>query len=295
MANEIDVALTTQFSDMVHVKAQQMQARLRPYSRIMKMKGDLWAYDGIGQVEAREYSGRVQPVSFDSIDHLRRKIRRRRFAVNLPIDGSDVRGVLLDPQSNYAEACVMAMARVYDRVGIESAFADVQTGRDFGTTVTFASDGGVTVTATAGLTYNKLVEMKKNFTNREVGLDVGEQLIFAITGDEEEALMKETQLISGDYTRQFAVEKGEMVRAAGFNLVKYGDSVSNPLLSVSGGTRSCIAASTRGIVYGMSLDLSVSVEKRSDYLEVTQVQAIIQLGAVRSEGVLVQKVTTTDS
>ena len=295
MANEIDVALTTQFSDMVHVKAQQMQARLRHYSRIMKMKGDLWAYDGIGQVEAREYSGRVQPVSFDSIDHLRRKIRRRRFAVNLPIDGSDVRGVLLDPQSNYAEACVMAMARVYDRVGIESAFADVQTGRDFGTTVTFASDGGVTVTATAGLTYNKLVEMKKNFTNREVGLDVGEQLIFAITGDEEEALMKETQLISGDYTRQFAVEKGEMVRAAGFNLVKYGDSVSNPLLSVSGGTRSCIAASTRGIVYGMSLDLSVSVEKRSDYLEVTQVQAIIQLGAVRSEGVLVQKVTTTDS
>lgn len=295
MANEIDVALVTEFTDMVHVKAQQMQARLRPYVTIQKKKGDIWSYDGIGSVEATEVVGRIQPATFNSIDHLRRKIRRRRFVVNLPIDGSDVRGALMDPQSNYAQACVMAMARVFDRVGIEALFADVQTGRDFETTITAATDGVATVSATTGLTYNKLLAIKKGFTNQEVGIDAGEKLLLLITGDEEEALMKETQLISGDFSRQYVVDQGEMVRAGGFQLIKFGDGVANPMLSVSGGTRNCAALSTRGLVYGMSLDLQLSVEKRTDYIEVTQVQAIIQLGAVRTEGVLVQKVTTTDS
>lgn len=295
MANEIDVALVTEFTDRVHVKAQQMQARLRPYVTIEKKSGDIWSYDGLGQVEATEVVGRIQPATFNSIDHLRRKIRRRRFVVNLPIDGSDVRGALMSQSSNYAQACVMAMARVFDRVGIEALFADVQTGRDFETTVTASSDGVATVTATSGLTYNKMLAIKKGFTNNEVGLDASEKLIMLITGDEEEALMKETQLISGDFSRQYVVDQGEMVRAAGFQLIKFGDSVASPMLSVSGGVRNCAALSTRGLVYGMSLDLQLSVEKRTDYVEVTQVQAIIQLGAVRTEGVLVQKVTTTDA
>jgi hypothetical protein len=43
----------------------------------------------------------------------------------------------------------------------------------------------------------------------------------------------------------------------------------------------------------MSLDLSLKIQERADYVETTQIQAIIQLGAVRSEGVLVQQVNTT--
>lgn len=90
----IDNLLITQFSDMLHVKAQQIRARLRPFVNIKPMVGDVFAYDGIGNVEAREVNGRVVPTQFDDIDHNRRKIRRRRFVVTLPIDASDVRGLL---------------------------------------------------------------------------------------------------------------------------------------------------------------------------------------------------------
>lgn len=293
MANEIDNALITQFSDMVHVKAQQGKSRLRPYFPIKKMSGDIWAYDGLGLVEATEQNGRISPTVFNSIDHLRRKVSRRRFVVTLPIDSSDVRAVLTNPQNDYAGACSRAIERVFDRVGIEAAFASVSTGRLMDTTVTFASDGGLTIDATAGFTYEKMLEMKRKFTNNEVGNDVPERFVFLCTGDEEEAMMLETELTSGDFSRQYVIDKGEVTKAVGFDIIKYGASVNSPLLAVSGGVRDCIAASERGIAYGMSLDLKLQIAERNDYVETTQVQAIIQLGAVRTEGVLVQKVQTT--
>jgi hypothetical protein len=292
-ASTVDVALVTQFSDMLHVKSQQIRSRLRKYFKMIPMNGDKFAYDGIGTVEAREVSGRLVKTTFDDIEHLRRKIKRRRFVVTLPIDASDVRGMLLNPQGPYAEACVRAMERVHDRVGIEAAFANVQTGRDFETDVTFANDGGNTVVATAGLTYEKLLEIRKFWRNNEVGQEIFESMLFLITGDEEDALMKETELISGDYSRQFVVDKGEIKTAAGLDLICYGADVPNPLLSVASGVRSCIALTGRGLVYGLSKAMGVSVDPRKDYIETDQVQIIGELGAVRTEGLLVQKVTTT--
>jgi len=293
MANEIDAALITQFSDMVHIRAQQMKSRLRPYFQVRKMTGDVWAYDGLGIVEASEQNGRIAPVVFNTIEHNRRKISRRRFVVTLAVDSSDVRAVLTNPQNDYAGACTRAIERVFDRVGIEAAFASVSTGRDFSTTVTAANDGVITVDATAGLTYEKLLEIKRKFANNEVGNDLQEKFVFLTSADEEAALMQETALINQLYTQQMVVDRGELNKAGAFNIVKFGGSVTNPLLNVSSGTRDCIAASERGIVYGMSLDLSLKVQERPDYVETTQIQAIIQLGAVRTEGVLVQKVQTT--
>jgi hypothetical protein len=134
---------------MVHAEAQQLQSRLKNKLVVRQMSGDIFAYDGLGRVEAREVMGRNVAATFDDITHTRRKIARRRFVINLPIDASDVRGALLSPESEYARAVAAGMLRQYDRVAYEAAFADVLTGRDFGTTVTAATDGVVTVDATS--------------------------------------------------------------------------------------------------------------------------------------------------
>lgn len=295
MTGTIDQAMITQFSSMLHVKSQQIRSRLRPFVSIRPMIGDVFAYDGLGSVEAREVQGRIVQTQFDDIEHNRRKIRRRRFVVTLPIDASDVRGMLIDPQGPYAEACIRAMERVFDRVGIEAAFADVQTGRNFETTVSFATDGGLTVTATGGLTYEKLLEIRKNWRNNDVGTDIPEKFLFLITGDEEDQLMKETELTSGDFSRAFVVDQGEITKALGMNLIVYGADVPSPLLSVSSTTRSNIAMTGRALAYGLSKAMDVTVKDRPDYIELKQVQVIGELGAVRTEGVLIQKVTTTTS
>jgi hypothetical protein len=210
------------------------------------------------------------------------------------VDAADVRGVLISPKSEYAAAVARAGERVYDRVVLESAFASVYTGREFGTTVSFATDGGQTVTATAGVTYEKLLELGQNFIDREVGVENGEKLVLCLSGDEHTALMKEIELTSGDYTRQSVIDGGKIAHAAGFDLIIFGGAVNNPLLSVSGGVRSNVAMSTRGICVGMSKELGVSISERNDLVETSQVQAILDMGATRTEGVLVQKMTSTD-
>lgn len=295
MANQsIDKALIIQFSAMLQVKAQQIKARLRSFVRIKPMTGDVFAFDGLGDVEAVEVFGRVQSTVFNDIDHLRRKIVRRRFVVTLPIDDSDVRGVLINPQGEYAGACIKAMERVFDRVGVSAMFADVKTGRDFETTVTYSNDGGFTVNATAGLTYEKLLEIQQNWIDADVGNDIPVKKVMGISGDEHTALMKETELISGDFTRQIVVDNGEIVRAAGIELVKFAANARTPVLAVSGGTRDCFAMTTLALCYGLSKEMKITIKDRPDLIDVTQVQIIGILGAVRTEGVQMQKVQTTD-
>ena len=290
----IDVAQITQFSDELHLKSQQIKARLRPFARIKPMIGDLFAYDGLGDVEAQEVAGRVQPTVFQDIDHLRRKIKRRRFVVTLPIDDMDAKGVLINPDSEYATACVRAMERVFDRVGVDALFASVNTGRDFENTVTYATDGGFTVNATAGLTYEKLLEISQNWIDVDVGNDMPETKVLGISGDEHTALMKESELISGDFSRQFVVDKGEITMAAGLILLKFAANARVPILSVTSGTRDCFAITSRTLCYGLSKSVQVTLKDRSDLVDVKQVQIVGILGAVRTEGVLAQKVQTTD-
>lgn len=293
-AQSVDQAMVTQFSDMVHIEAQQTQARLKPFVKWKPMKGDSWAYDSLGATDTREATGRNEQIVFSDIQHSRRKISRQRFYVALPIDGFDKLGMLLDPNEEYAKAVVSAMMRRTDRVIAAAAFADVLTGRDFGSTLTFAQDGGLTVDATAGLTYEKLLEINENYTDNEVGNDTPVNQAFCVTGQEQTALMKETELISGDFTRQFSVEKGQLVHAAGNELVKYGANPNNPILNINGSSqRECISLADDGICVGVSKELELKIQERPDMVDTWQVVAYFYLGAVRTEGKLVQKVTTT--
>lgn len=293
MVDSIDVGLITQFSDMVHQEAQQMTARLKPYVQLKQMTGDVFAYDGLGRVEARSADTRNPAATFDDITHNRRKISRNRFVVNLPIDSSDVRGALLNPESEYAKAIASAALRQYDRTIYNAAFADVLTGRDFETTVTAATDGVTTVNATAGLTYEKLLEIHQNFIDTDVGNEADEKLFLTITGDEHTALMSEVELISGDYNRDFVVERGKIQSALGMDLIHFADSVTNPVIPTASSQRQLIAASSRGICLGISKDMSIKVQERNDLIETTQVQVVFEIGAVRTEGALVQKVSVT--
>lgn len=295
MTGQIDTALVTQFSEQVHVKAQQMKSRLRDVTEQRLVKGEDYAYDDIGSLEAIEITSRHQDTEGQDISHGRRRIRMREFRATIYLDKKDQLEVLIDPQKNYALAVAAAMYRKYDAIAAEAAFATVYTGKAFGTSVTAATDGVLTVTATAGLTYDKLLEINENFIDNDVGTDMPEDYFLTITGEEHTDLMGETELTSGDFSRQYSVDKGKMVMAAGLNLKHFAANAPNPILSVASAVRSCIAASNRGICIGVSQDLGIEVDRRPDKNNMIQVQASMFLGGVRTEGKLVQKVTTTVS
>jgi hypothetical protein len=225
----------------------------------------------------------------------RRRLRMREFRCTIYLDKKDALETLIDPQKNYSLAVAKAMFRKFDALVAEAAFADVLTGKQFTTTTTFAADGGLTVAATSGLTYEKLLEIQENFIDNDVGTDMPESMYLTVTGEEHTDLMGETELTSGDFSRQMAVERGNIVNAAGLDIIKFGANASAPILDVTSAVRSCIAATNNGICVGMAEELMIEVDKRPDLNGLTQVQASLFMGAVRSEGALVQKVTTTVS
>jgi len=291
----IDNNLVTQFSDKIHLLSQQKLSKLKSIVEIIPItSADDHAYDRLDGVQANEVFGRAQEVQFSDITHSRRKLPRRRFDIVIPIDQSDVRGALLDISGKYAQQFMSALNREIDRIIVEAMFADVQTGRNFENTVTAVNDGVTTVNATAGLTYEKLLEITENFMDADVGNEEMDRLYLSITGKEHSALMNETELISGDFTHQFAVERGRMRNALGMDLLAYAGSPSTtPILDVNGSTRDLFAMSNRAMALGISKDISIEVQPRFDLVDTFQIVGILQMGAVRTEGKLIQKVQTT--
>lgn len=286
-----------QFTNEVHVRMQQKQSRLQPYVKMKQMTGKAMAYDGLGTVELQELNGRYQAVQFSEMEHWRRKITKVRFGATLPIDKTDVEERLTDPQSGYAEALAYAAKRQIDRVAIAAMFADVKTGEDFENTVTAANDGVLTVDATAGLTYEKLLEIHQNFIDNEVGNEMATRLVMGITGDEHTDLMSEAELTSGDYSRQYVVDQGYIQKATGIDMVRFaanGAGGANPILPVSGGVRGSFCMAEGAICMGISRAWEIKIEPRNDLYDTTQVKITGVLGAVRTEGKLIQRVNTTD-
>lgn len=295
MSNEtIEASYITQFSESVHVLAQQESARLGGYVKVGAMKGNEWAYDRLGSVEARELVSRFSTVVPDDIEHTRRKISKSRFAAVLWMDESDARSALNDPTREYAPQCVKAMYRQFDRLLTSKMFDTVYTGRDMTTALTFAAGGGRTVNMTAGVTLAKILEGIQNFIDDEIINERKQKMCWGISGDEHTALLQISQLTSGDYSRQMAVEDGEIVKACGIELVRFGAAAARPVLGVSGGVRTSFLMAEGAMFVGISKDISAKVKDRPDLHETTQVEVLYELGAVRTEEPRIQKVTTTD-
>lgn len=287
----LETTYITQFSAMLDTAEQQMQSRLTPIMDIFPINGDNFAYDGIGSVEGQRANGnnvRIQPTD---INTNRRKLARQRIVTAVLVDEREVRAVMADPKGKLALMCNYAHERERDRVGYEQMFADVLTGREFGTTVTFADDGGQTVDATAGLTYEKLLEMTKNFIDYEV--DTTKGTFLGITGDEHTDLMSEAELTSGDYTRQFAIDKGQIQYAAGHKLITFGASVSNPILGLVSAERISFCAIGKALAFGVSSARKITAQPHPDYVESTLIKVVEEVGAVRTQGVRIQKVRLT--
>lgn len=289
----VDTALITQFSNLLHVKAQQMTTRLMGRCQILPITGENFAYDGVGSLVAKTNNSRNPLIDPQNPDYTRRKLTTDRVLVEIIVDNRDARRMFEDPSSRLVNECMYAIMRKADKIGITANHASVYTGKDFGTTVTFASDGGATVDATAGLTYAKLLEVKDNFKSKEVGLEMPEDILLGLTEQEETSLLNLTQLTSGDFVRDYNVEKGKVSRALGMEIILFGSGTDNPQLPVASTTRDCFAMSTRGLIYGMSKEFNVTVtENHPNYVESTYIRVMGDLGAVRADGARVQKLQT---
>lgn len=276
--------------------AENKKARLMMSGVVTQepMDGKVKAIDSIGQVDVREITGRVVAVSFDEIDHLRRQLATTRYALTIPVDAADVQDIARDPSGKYAERCVSAFNRQIDTTISVAALADVLTGEAMSTVLTAAADGVVTVDATAGMTYEKLREIKAAQGSQATGVEYDEPAVIALTDKEADDLLNETQLTSGDFDRLFMRdENGALVKALGIDIIEF-PSQNKPILAVNTGVRSCLAMAGDAIAFGTHTMPKVDIQDVSDaYYQVKQVNIVGRFGATRREGPRIIEVQTT--
>lgn len=279
------------FNAAMDVAAQQMTTRLSPITQVIQFQGENMYFDDIGTIEARRENGLNADLQFTDIAMNRRKMTRERIYTALIVDKLDVDALMQDPKGQLAQACTYAHERERDRVVYDAMFSTVYTGRNGGTAVTFAAEGLTAIDATSGLTYEKLLELKQN----QIDYENEGQLFLGITGDEHTDLMGEVELTSGDYTRQFVVEKGEIQNACGIQMIKFGAGITNPILETVGGERISFAAVAGAVVFGVSSDRKIDVYPHPLKVDSTIIKVVETVGAVRKKpfGARLQKVRFT--
>ena len=225
MTFSIDQALVTQFSDMVFSQAQQMESRLSPVCETVQVTGKDYAVERLDKVEAIEITTRHADTVAQDIAHSRRQLAMREFRTTILLDEFDDISTLIDPQRGYAKHIAAAMYRQKDRIISGSAFADVRSGRNFGSTIQFGDDDGLTVAAsvgdTTGLNYDKLLAVQQNFIDNNVGVEAPEDVYLLMTGQQNTNVMNEIELTSGDFTREYAVESGKLMGGAGLKIIHF--------------------------------------------------------------------------
>lgn len=256
--------------------------------------------DFIGKVamqEADEVNTRVKETS---VDHTRRRLMAKRYNAAIQVDEKVVRDMGKDPKTAYAQRLVDACNREKDQVIAKAMFADVYTG-EFGTVaVTFANDGGRTVDATAGMTYEKIVEIQQKQSAKATGVMHEEMAELWLSDQEMADLLKDEKMINNDYGRMTKVDGKHVIESLGIEIGVLASEVDDelPVLEVSGGVRNCFAlAGTKAkpaLYYSVRKNMSVQVKDNShEFVEGRQIQATMEIGATRAEGVRVIKVTTT--
>jgi hypothetical protein len=294
MTNQIDNSIAIQFSDQVHVNGQQMKTRLRDKVDVVPMSTGDMTVETLDSLEAIEITSRHQKTQGQDIVHGRRRIRMREFRTTIYLDEKDELSTLINPEKQYSAAVAKSMYRSFDRIVIQAGFDPVYTGKDMTTVLTAAQDGVISIDATAGSTYEKLLELHQSYMDYEIGTELEEDFYLCVSGDEWSDFMQETELTSGDFVTEKPIDgKKGVTKVAGIELIKFGGKVSNPLLPVASSVRDCLSFASGGIKVGLTKDVQVFVDIRPDLNRAKQVQAVQMIGATRTEGSRVRKYRTT--
>lgn len=299
----IDQGALLNFQDSFHSLAQQSTSRLVNSSVFIFLpsKGKTNNYARIGRIELTEVNSRNPDKQFGDYNLDNRQFSKRRFTKTITVDAlQDINELLKDPTSSILSELNKAKERVIDRIGIAAATGDVLTGGPDTAPVTTsaATDGVITVTATSGLTYEKIQEITENFINNELEYSMFRGSVLCLTGVENTNLMSEVEFISSDFISGRPVDDGRVSDAGTYRIEYFagsksgGITVVNPIIFEGPTTRNCCALAPESVAMSMEL-ASLDVTKSATKVNSWDITIDFWINAMRTEGVRVQIITTT--
>ncbi len=299
----IDQAALQNFQDSFHEMAQQTKSYLVSSGAIkfMPSKGKINNMARLGRLELSEVNTRNPDKQYGDYSLDNRQFTKRRFTKTIQVDAKhDINELIKDPTSDILKQLNNAKERVVDRIAVAAAVGAVLTGDPTAamTSTSASTDGVISVTATSGFVYSTVQTITQNFINNEVPYSAFSGAVICITGKENTDLMGETEFINNQYISGRVVEKGVMDKAGAYRVelfagsVNGGITVTSPILPEGASTRSCVVLCPDSIAMAMEVAI-MGVEKSATKVNSWDITIDLWINAMRTEGVLVQIVTTT--
>lgn len=298
-APSIDQGAMLTFKETFYKLAQQDTSKLGSSSAVIYRdpKGKTFQTGRMGRIELTEVAGRNPDKQYQDYNIDNRQYTKRRFTTTVVIDAKfDINELIADPTSDLVAQLVAAKNRQIDRVILQAATGSVLVGKPDGTpsSITAATDGVITVDATAGVTYEKIQELTQNYINNEVS---AENCLLAITGKEYTDLMAEDQFINNDYINGYPVQSG-LAKAGKYGIITFagsvtgGAAVANPYLPEATTTRKCVVLAPQSVEVAMEIG-DLSVKDSATKVNSKDITIDLWLNAMRLEGAKVQVLSTT--
>lgn len=299
--NYADEAALTVFDQQIHKVMEQTKFRCEAFLSRMPFspgnKGKLQrVHREFSEGMPVELTERFSPIvqtnesRFDS----RWISCKQHVSVELVSD-EDIQESLFDPTGRLATRQVERFNRKLDYDSVRSMFATVQTGGGEApsSTVSFAADNGVTITATSGLTYEKMLEIKETLIDDEVINENDVNLYMGIGGPEHTNLLNEIEFTNGLYTSKKNAETGEIDEALGIKLIRFGRNATDPILPVSGGVRTGFCITDKAMQFRVQREMETIVDRDPTRHQTWRVRTYMKYGFLRMDGRHVMKVTYT--
>lgn len=299
----IDQAALLNFQDSFYQLAQQTKSKLVAGKAIkfLPSKGKTNNMARIGRLELSEVNTRNPDKQYGDYALDNRQFTKRRFTKTIQIDAKyDINELIKDPTSDILKQLNNAKERVIDRIAVAAAVGPVLVGQPDAapSSVSAATDGVITVSATGGVTYSTIQTVTQNYINADVPYSQFSGAVICLTGKENTNLMGEDKFINSFYISGKPVDVGVMEKTGAYRIELFAGSVNggaqvlSPILPEGSTLRSCVVLAPESIAMAMEL-ADLSVIKSTTKVNSWDITIDFWINAMRTEGVLVQIITTT--
>lgn len=277
MSQEIATAFVQDYRSTVQGLLQQNDSRFRMASTEDHYVGKAGkAVEQIGAVTARKKTTRHGDTPLIETPHDARWVFPSDYEWADLIDNEDKLRMIIDPTSPYAINGMKAARRAFDDEFIEAFFGTNKTGENGTANATFLSANQVN-SGSVGMTVQKLRTAKKLLLAAEVDPDMDE-LYCAISAEQHDDLLGETQTTNKDYTDRPVLVDGFITRFMGFNFI-----LSERLPTNGSSERRCPVWAKSGMHMGVWNDIQAEVDRLPTKSYSTQVYVCTTIGGTRLE------------
>lgn len=233
-----------------------------------------------GPVDFNTTTNRLGSTQWEEMDCYSRRITKVAYEKNLIFDKNEKLDRIVDPTRITNQQLAAGAARLRDDIIIAAAVGNAYQGKQSTSAVTLASyDSGshvITESGTDGLTFAKIVKLKKLFMQANV--DPMEQLNIVVSPEQWEDAMSILQITSSDYNSQRVLSQGAMGTFLGFNWY-----VSNAL-TLASNKRTCIAYASSGIEVAIASEFDFRFNPElPEHKHNMGLSAYLYMGATRRE------------